>query len=310
MSFDSWERPFELLVVDDESFVRETLAIYLEGEGCVVHSAATGERALEIAASEPIETAIVDIRMPGMDGLTLLSEIKRRHPDIEVLMATGFQSLETAVEAMRRGACDYITKPFTDLENDLLRFVVRAVERRRLRLGNRELTHGLQTALQELGGARDDIARGGAALRTLEEFGARVLQLESQEEVLETFLELCPRIAPIESGHVQLREGSQFIPVRTIGSDPAPVPEPPAEEDAGPGTRVLIVPTVAGGTASGHWCPLWGGARLLGWFLWVPPAGADLAELDRLALRALCDQFAATLAALAGPPTRTVENPS
>ena len=196
MSPSPRELPFKLMVVDDEEFVRETLALYLESEGCEVATAARGEDAIALLEETEFEAAIVDIRMPGMDGLTLLSELKTRAPDLEVLMSTGFQSLETAVEAMRRGACDYITKPITHLERDLFRFVTRAVERRRLRLSNRELSAGLRRALDDLGGAQGRWERHLGILDALAQFGRRGLAAQTADDLLHATQDLLPVIAP------------------------------------------------------------------------------------------------------------------
>lgn len=308
MSRDPGEVPFDVLIVDDEAFVRETLALYLEGEGCRIHAASGGEEALALAARVDIEAAIVDIRMPGMDGLTLLSELKRRHPDVEVLMATGFQSLETAVEAMRRGACDYITKPITDLENDLLRFVLRAVERRRLRLRNRELSHGLQRALDELGGVRAQKERGAAALEAIEELGRRTMRATRHEDAIEALIDILPRVAPEAGAVVYLVEAGRPVAVRTLGAPRDPLAVPP-----------LVPPTEAGAprwveraseSAPGEtetWFPLSGAGDLRGWILVTARSAKAVPPAARIAVRALADHFTLTLAALSGASSRSVD---
>src|SRR4029079_6089689 len=104
-------------------------------------AAARGE-GLEVARATPFDAAIVDVMMPGMDGLTVLGELKKLDDDLPVLMVTAFASCETAISAMKRGAFDYITKPF---KNDEVLVVVRnAMERRRLVAENTALRQNLQ----------------------------------------------------------------------------------------------------------------------------------------------------------------------
>ena len=309
MSRNPWELPYEVMIVDDEAFVRETLALYLECEGCRVHSASCGEEALEIPLRVEIEAAIVDIRMPGMDGLTLLTELKRRHPDLEVLMATGFQSLETAIEAMRRGACDYITKPITDLENDLLRFVLRAIERRRLRLRNRELSHGLQRTLQELGGLRGEYERHASALEAIEEFGRRTLQAGCREDLLEALTELLPGVSRLSCAAVFLVESGRVAPVCTIGEPQENLSNPPATPSGDSSDRWVDRPARGEGSENEQWFPIWGPGEVRGWILVMSHSSEAISVAERTAIRALADQFALSLATLTGS-TRNSANPT
>ena len=131
-----------VLVIDDEEIMREILDALLTREGYTVRLAADGAAGLEIARSVPIDAAVVDVMMPGMDGLSVLDEIKKIDEDVAVIMITAFASVETAIAAMKRGAFDYITKPF---KNDEVLVVLRnAVERSRLVSENRALKQSLQ----------------------------------------------------------------------------------------------------------------------------------------------------------------------
>src|SRR3982750_229496 len=131
-----------ILVIDDEDIMREILEALLVREGYQVRMAASGEEGLEMARSTTFDGAIVDVMMPGMDGLTTLGELKKLDEDLPVLMVTAFASVETAIAAMKRGAFDYITKPF---KNDEVLVVVRnAVERSRLVQENRSLRQTVQ----------------------------------------------------------------------------------------------------------------------------------------------------------------------
>src|SRR5215212_2189232 len=119
-----------ILVVDDEEIMREILETLLTREGYDVRLASSGAEGLELARTLPFDAAIVDVMMPGIDGITTLDELKKIDDELPVLMITAFASVETAISAMKRGAFDYITKPF---KNDEVILVVRnAVERRQL----------------------------------------------------------------------------------------------------------------------------------------------------------------------------------
>lgn len=101
-----------ILIVDDELSMREFLKILLEKDGHTVATANDASSALEIAAQNDFDLVISDIRMPGMTGLEMLAKLKNNKPDLPVIMITAFASPEDAVNAMKNGAFDYITKPF------------------------------------------------------------------------------------------------------------------------------------------------------------------------------------------------------
>jgi two-component system, NtrC family, response regulator PilR len=123
-----------ILVVDDERSMRELLAIVLRREGYEVLLAANGRSAVETLEREPVDILISDIKMADLSGVEVLRAAKRIDKDILGIMITAFASTETAVEAMRLGACDYLSKPF---DVDLLRMKVREkIESRQLRQEN------------------------------------------------------------------------------------------------------------------------------------------------------------------------------
>jgi DNA-binding NtrC family response regulator len=143
-------RNASILVIDDEEIMREILEALLTREGYHVRLAASAADGLELARSVPFDAAIVDVMMPGMDGIAALEELKKLDDELPVLMITAFASVETAISAMKRGAFDYITKPF---KNDEVLVVVRnAVERRQLKAENTALRQTLQAQQQNFSG--------------------------------------------------------------------------------------------------------------------------------------------------------------
>src|SRR3977135_2418334 len=131
-----------VLVIDDEEIMREILETLLTREGYDVRLAASGAEGLELARALPFDAAIVDIMMPGLDGIATLDELRRIDEDLNVIIITAYASVESAISAMKAGAFDYVTKPF---KNDEVIVVVRnAMERRRLVSENRKLRHNNQ----------------------------------------------------------------------------------------------------------------------------------------------------------------------
>ena len=100
-----------VLLVDDEKDFLEVLIRRLGKRQVKVDGVSTGEEALQYLQVRPIDVAVLDVKMPGMDGITLLRELKKLNPLIEVIMLTGHASLEVALEGMRSGAFDYLMKP-------------------------------------------------------------------------------------------------------------------------------------------------------------------------------------------------------
>ena len=103
--------PTRILIVDDEKDFVEMFSLRLEGQGEKISTAYSGPEALDILDHTEIDVVVLDIRMPGMDGIETLKRIKASHPIVEVIMLTGHGSTETAVEGMRLGAFDYLMKP-------------------------------------------------------------------------------------------------------------------------------------------------------------------------------------------------------
>ena len=138
-----------ILVVDDEEIMREILETLLTREGYEVRLAASGEEGLELARTLPFDAAVVDIMMPGINGIETLDELRRLDEDLAVIIITAYASVESAISAMKSGAFDYITKPF---KNDEVMVVIRnAMERRRLVHENRNLRQNIQERYHKFG---------------------------------------------------------------------------------------------------------------------------------------------------------------
>lgn len=120
----------DVLVVDDEKVVCLSCERILAPDGHAVDSASSGQEALDKIEKKKYDLVITDLKMPGIDGLKLLETVKEHYREVDVIMITGYASIDTAVKAMRLGAFDYIPKPFTP--DELRAVVARALERRRL----------------------------------------------------------------------------------------------------------------------------------------------------------------------------------
>lgn len=125
-SVPNGNRREHVLVIDDEADIRESLEEILSLEGYEVTTAESGAAAIERAKTAHFDLVITDLKMPGMDGIEVLVRLKQLHPDMQVLVATGYASNETASTCLREGAYDYIRKPF-DLD-DLLRLIRKAIQ--------------------------------------------------------------------------------------------------------------------------------------------------------------------------------------
>jgi len=106
------EPKVHILVVDDEEIVRESLTSWLEEDGYEVEAVESGQRALERLHAKEWNLMLVDLKMPGMDGIQLMDEVRKTHPDLIIIIMTAYATVDTAVKAMKKGAFDYLVKPF------------------------------------------------------------------------------------------------------------------------------------------------------------------------------------------------------
>ncbi|GAB4361543.1 MAG: hypothetical protein Kow00128_00440 [Deltaproteobacteria bacterium] len=132
------DRRYFILIVDDDEGICEVLSTYLQPRGYRIRSLHTGEQALDLLRKETPDVVILDLRLPDMEGQEILKGIRDRSLETEVIIITGFASLDSALSAIKAGAFDYIVKPFKLGEIDIS--VRNALDRIRLREQNRILT--------------------------------------------------------------------------------------------------------------------------------------------------------------------------
>jgi DNA-binding response OmpR family regulator len=145
MSAERTQASARIIVIDDEPAARLSLAEVLSLEGYEVSAAASGEEAIELLGEGPFDLAIVDLKMPGMDGLEVVEALLEQYPETVVIMLTAHGTLETAVQAMRQGAHDYLLKPAN--VNEIMTSVKGGLDKRRRELRRRELLSLMQHTL-------------------------------------------------------------------------------------------------------------------------------------------------------------------
>ena len=156
-----------ILIADDEPAQREALAGFLKKKGYQILVAGNGSQAIDTVHGRAVDLLLTDMRMPGMDGIEVLRRVKEINPEIEVVVMTAFGSVESATEAMKEGATDFITKPVNLEQLELI--VSKALEHKQLLFEN--------TRLRELAGERLDFAGmigSGAAMEKALNIAARV----------------------------------------------------------------------------------------------------------------------------------------
>ncbi len=136
-----------ILIVDDEPLIRSSLGELLTISGYSVSTAANGKEALEILKDYTADIVIADMKMPVMDGIQLLKKVKANYPETPVIVISGYASIENAVEAMKEGAYDYVTKPIVDSEIKIV--IERLLKQRQLQEENVRLKEQLSTSQKE-----------------------------------------------------------------------------------------------------------------------------------------------------------------
>ena len=165
-------RQARILVVDDEFSVRDSLKNWFRKDGHEVAAAANAGEALEIVSERQFDVAVLDIKMPDMDGVELQSHLHQNDPEMPCIMITAFASVDTAVRTLKQGAFDYVTKPIDP--DELSHLVRRALEHRRLQLENVQLRGTIDTFV-----AGDDIVGQSPQMRKVMELAEHVARTEA-----------------------------------------------------------------------------------------------------------------------------------
>jgi len=142
-------RPARILTIDDEDLVREIITAYLEDSGFDVIQAGDGQTGIELIGREQPDLVLCDLRMPGMDGLQVLATVTRDFPELPILVVSGLGGMSDAIQALKLGAWDYVTKPIEDMAV-LEHAINHALERARLRRENREHREHLEAVNEQL----------------------------------------------------------------------------------------------------------------------------------------------------------------
>jgi len=137
-----------ILVVDDELFVRELLLEFLSAQGYEVSLADSGEKAVELMQTQPADLVLVDLKMPGINGIEALRQIKKIAPDVRAIIMTGYPTIESSIEALRHGAYDYVIKPFK--LDDLKSSIERALREHTLKVETSQLKDRIEQLETEL----------------------------------------------------------------------------------------------------------------------------------------------------------------
>ena len=138
----------KILIVDDEIGVRESLEELLRLEDYQAESTGTGEEALKVLSEDSYDMVLLDIRMPGIDGVEVMHEINKYHPETRIILITGYGSLDSAIEAIRSGAQDYILKPYS--AEDILLSIIRALSEKETKTRKEILIEQLASSLDQL----------------------------------------------------------------------------------------------------------------------------------------------------------------
>lgn len=214
-----------ILVVDDEPGVLTTIQAILKMEGYDVQGAASGHEALNTVRRQTFDLILTDLRLGSDDGLDMLAELRKLAPDTVAIVLTGYASLESAIEAMRQGAYDYLAKP-TDVE-ELKLTVARALDRQRLQRELAERVRELETANQTIQHLNSDLRRQvdeatQALQQKIDELGQAKRALEDAQQQQNLFLAMVahelmnPATAII--GYAQYAGQPNQKPERIIGS--------------------------------------------------------------------------------------------
>ena len=139
-----------VLVVDDDAGIRKTLSKILEKEGYLVETVENGQQAIKASNKRFFNVALIDIRLPDMEGTKLLERLKEHEPEMVKIIITGYASLQNAIEAVNKGADGYVLKPFDATE--LLAMIEKHLEKQResMKYGEKKVTEFIETRVKQI----------------------------------------------------------------------------------------------------------------------------------------------------------------
>jgi len=203
----------KILVIDDEDVIRNLIQDALSDAELEVVTAATGKEGLDIIKAGGISLVMTDIKLPDISGVDILEEAKRIDPDTQVIMITGYASVSTSVESLRKGAYDYLAKPFEDLDI-MIEVVKKALDRRRLEQENRQLTHNMEIINKELKKGASKSRKKLAEFSTLNKT-LRVINASSElDEILKLATETLTLVFEVDSCLIMLTGDDDILTVK------------------------------------------------------------------------------------------------
>ncbi len=209
------EKKASILVVDDEAGLRDLFKAELQWQGYQVITAGDGQEGLRHLNQDQIDLVISDIKMPGMNGIELLKAVKDKDHDMPVVIMTGYASLETAMEAVRLGAYDYIRKPFANFEEEVLQVVEKAVERGKLVKANKRLTEELKIANSEMKKVNSKLRAMIAQLSVLQQTSQLINETREVESILDVALDTITLGLGVKACSIMLKsDGKEVLVIR------------------------------------------------------------------------------------------------
>ena len=177
------ETSLRLLVIDDEELMLSLFEAVMTEHGHVIATARSGREGVEIARTGQFDVVITDIKMPDMNGIQVLEAIRAHTDEVGVVLATGYASLETAIDALRLGADAYLLKPFEDFDRDVLKVIERIAQKYGYRRENKRLTADLNEANDHLKRANLEYRRTLAHLATQQQMASMLCNARDIETV-------------------------------------------------------------------------------------------------------------------------------
>jgi len=211
-----------ILIVDDDESTRRSLSLIFGKKGYETETARTGQEALEKTRGRFFNLALLDLRLPDMEGIGLLVPLKEMHPDMVLILVTGYASLETAVQALNEGASAYITKPLN--MDEILATVREALEKQRLVLENRRLYQEIQQELAERKQAEEKIQQRTAQLEALQQVGLEITAQLDLDVLLHSIVSRAIRLMSGTSGGLYLHRPERDVLEWATVVGPSPVP--------------------------------------------------------------------------------------